>query len=227
MSPERIPGLGAAPDEIAVARAHSVYTPFMLSIYDVLVHGLSNRLAWRCPTERLLDLYRSNLSENHLEAGVGTGLFLDRAGDGRLERLVLLDINRYCLDRAGQRLARFKPESRKASLLAPIEPGMAPFTSIGLTYVLHCLPGKMSEKLVAVDHLRPLMRQGTVLFGATILGRGIAPNAAAKMLLDLYNAKGVFNNREDDLASLAEGLRQRFGRVEIETEGLVALFRAA
>ena len=60
----------------------------------------------------------------------------------------------------------------------------------------------MSEKLAAVDHLRPLMREGAVLFGATILGRGIAPNRAARALLDLYNAKGVFNNREDDLASL-------------------------
>ncbi len=226
MPPERAPRLDTAFDDVAVARAHAVYTPFMLSIYDVLVHGLSNRLAWRCPTERLLQLYRRNLSENHLEAGVGTGLFLDRAGVGRLDRLVLLDLNRHCLDRAGRRLARFKPELHEVNLLVPIELGMAPFASIGLTYVLHCLPGTMSEKLVAVDHLRPFMQQGTVLFGATILGRGVTPNAPARLLLDLYNAKGVFNNREDDLASLADGLRQRFGHVEIETAGLVALFRA-
>jgi hypothetical protein len=37
----------------------------------------------------------------------------------------------------------------------------------------------------------------------------------------------VFNNRKDDLASLSDGLRQRFDEVEIETEGCVALFRAA
>ena len=60
----------------------------------------------------------------------------------------------------------------------------------------------MDEKLKAVDHLRPLMRDGATLFGATILGRGIAPNRAASALLDLYNAQGVFNNREDDLAAL-------------------------
>ncbi len=64
-----------------------------------------------------------------------------------------------------------------------------------------------------------------VLFGATILGRGIAPNLAARALLDLYNAKGVFNNRGDDLASLSDGLRQRFDQVEIGQQGLVALFR--
>jgi hypothetical protein len=70
------------------------------------------------------------------------------------------------------------------------------------------------------------MQQDAVLFGATILGYGVAPNAAARALLSLYNAKGVFNNREDDLESLTDGLRQRFGQVEVELQGLVALFRA-
>jgi hypothetical protein len=213
-------------DENAVARAHAVYTPFALSIYDVLVHGLSNRFAWRCPTQRLVELYRENLSSEHLEAGVGTGLLLDRAGTERLKRLVLLDANRNCLDRSALRLARFDLELHQVDLLQPVAFDTAPVASVGLTYVLHCLPGRMDEKLKAVDHLRPLMRDGTTLFGATILGRGIAPNRAASALLDLYNAQGVFNNREDDLASLSDGLRQRFADVAIAQEGCVAIFRA-
>jgi hypothetical protein len=215
------------PDATAIAKGHAIYTPFMLSIYDLLVHSLSNRFAWRCSTRRLLDLYRANLSDNHLEAGVGTGFFLDRAGDGRLNRLVAIDINRHCLDRAARRLARFNPTLQQVNLLAPITLNLAPFSSIGFTYVLHCLPGRISEKLVSVDHLRPLMKNDAMLFGATILGRGIAPNWAARALLDLYNVKGVFSNREDDLASLSSGLRQRFDKVEIETQGCVAIFRAA
>jgi hypothetical protein len=216
-----------APDAEAITKAHAIYTPFMLSIYDSLVHGLSNHLAWRCPTRQLLDLYRANLSANHLEAGVGTGFFLDRMGGPELKRLVLLDINRNCLARAERRLGRFKPTVCEANLLAPLELELAPFSSIGLTYVLHCLPGRMSEKLKAVDHLRPLMEERAVLFGATILGRGIEPNWAARALLDLYNEKGVFNNREDDLRSLTDGLRERFDDVHVEMRGCVALFRAA
>ena len=220
---------GAIPesDAAAIAKAHAIYTPVMLSIYDVLVHGLSNRLAWRCPTAMLIDLYRANLSSNHLEAGVGTGFVLDRSAASRFDRLALVDINRHCLDRAGRRLARFTPALYQVNLLAPLKLDLAPFTSMGLTYVLHCLPGRMSEKLAAIDHLRPLMKERAVLFGATILGRGLAPNVAARALLDLYNAKGVFNNREDDLASLSDGLRKRFDQVDIEMEGCVALFRAA
>ena len=61
-----------APDAAAIEAAHAIYTPLMLSFYDRLVHGLSNRFAWRCPTERMIDLYRNNLSSRHLEAGVGT-----------------------------------------------------------------------------------------------------------------------------------------------------------
>jgi hypothetical protein len=214
-------------DENAVAKAHAVYTPFTLAIYDVLVHRLSNRFAWRCPTQRLVELYRENLSPDHLEAGVGTGLLLERAATPKLKRLVLLDANRNCLDRAGARLARFKPELHQVNLLAPLTLRTAPVASVGLTYVLHCLPGRMDEKLAAIDHLRPLMRNGAALFGATILGRGIAPNRAASALLDLYNAKGVFNNRADDLKSLSEGLRRRFANVAVAQEGCVAVFRAS
>jgi hypothetical protein len=213
-------------DTDAAARAHAVYAPVTLAIYDVLVHGLSNRFAWRCPTRRLVALYRDNLTSEHLEAGVGTGLLLDRAATGRLSRLVLLDANRNCLDRAGRRLACFKPALHQVDLLAPFTLDVAPVASIGLTYVLHCLPGRMDEKLKAVDHLRPLMKKGAILFGATILGRFIAPNRAAAALLDLYNAQGVFNNREDDLAALTGGLRQRFADVAIAQEGCVAIFRA-
>jgi len=131
-----------------------------------------------------------------------------------------------CLDRAARRLARFRPQRVQANLLEPLPFDLAPSDSVGLTYVLHCLPGSMEKKLKAVDHLKPLMTAGAVLFGATILGRGITPNPAARALLDLYNAKGVFNNRGDDLEGLRAGLEQRFAGVEIAQRGLVALFRA-
>jgi hypothetical protein len=215
-----------APDALAIAAAHAIYTPFMLSFYDRLVHGLSNRFAWRCPTERMIALYRDNLSSRHLEAGVGTGFFINRANPPSFEELTLLDINRHCLARSARRLARYHPLQCETNLLAPIASELEPADSVGLTYVLHCLPGTMSAKLKVVDHLRPAMNKNAVLFGATILGRGIEPNAPAQFLLRLYNGKGVFNNLDDDLAGLTGGLKSRFSQVDIETRGCVALFRA-
>jgi len=55
----------------------------------------------------------------------------------------------------------------------------------------------------------------------------LASNLAASALSDLYNAKGVFNNRADDLESLSDGLRRRFANVAIAQEGCVAIFRAS
>ncbi len=219
------PGLQPA-DAAAVAAAYAVYTPLMLRVYDRLVHGISNRFAWRCPTERLLDLYRTNLSPRHLEAGVGTGFFIDRANPPQFNYLALLDINRHCLAHSAERLGRYRPVLREANLFSPLPGGLEPVDSIGLTYVLHCLPGRMLEKLGVVDHLRPLLSGRGVLFGATILGRGIAPNAAARALLGLYNRKGVFNNLDDDITALSDGLKARFDRVVVETQGCVALFEA-
>ena len=224
------PARQVKPGDEAIAKAHAIYTPRALALYDAVVHGLSNRLAWRCPTARLLQLYADNLSANHLEAGVGTGFFIDRTARAAFERLVLLDINAHCLSAAAARLERFAPVPWQASLFAPWGEARGwdrvPFQSIGLTYVLHCLPGPMTEKLGIVDHLRAAMAPGAALFGATILGRGIAPNGAARALLALYNHKGVFNNREDDRESLERGLKQRFDAVAIETQGCVAIFRA-
>jgi SAM-dependent methyltransferase len=213
-------------DPDAIAKAHAIYTSGTLRLYDLVVHGVSNHLAWRCPTARLIDLYRGALSRRHLEAGVGTGFFIDRARPAGFDELVMLDINRECLERSARRLARYAPQAREVNLLAPIFLDIEPVDSVGLTYVLHCLPGSLRDKLRVVDHLRPSMKPGATLFGATILGRGIAPNAFARVLLRLYNEKGIFNNRDDDIESLTDGLRSRFGEVTVEQIGCVATFRA-
>ncbi len=213
------------PDDAEIAAAHAIYTRRNLKLYDFVVHGLSNRFAWRCPTAALDAHYDENLTANHLEAGVGTGFFLERAKHRTFDRLTLLDINHSCLAEAERRLSHYRPDLLQASLFDPL-PVRQAYDSVGLTYVLHCLPGAMHEKLAVVDNLAPAIHGETVLFGATILGKAVEPNMAARTLFGVYNRKGVFNNLEDDLASLADGLRQRFGEVGVRQEGCVALFKA-
>src|SRR6476646_3131204 len=96
----------------------------------------------------------------------GHRLFIDRADRATFEQLTLLDINRHCLARSAQRLARYHPLLCEANLFAPVAIELEPVDSVGLTYVLHCLLGRMAEKLKAIDHLRPLMNERAVLFGA-------------------------------------------------------------
>jgi hypothetical protein len=67
---------------------------------------------------------------------------------------------------------------------------------------------------------------GAHVFGATILGRDVKMKAAARRLMAIYNAKGVFSNSGDTLRDLESALTSRFDVIDIRREGVVALFEA-
>ncbi|WP_299622139.1 methyltransferase [Pelagibius sp.] len=205
----------------------AVYTPASLKIYDFLVLWLSNRSLWGCPTRELLALYDDNVSGNHLDVGVATGFFLDRCRFPVAKpRLGLLDLNPTCLEAAARRVARYAPQSYCANVLEPIAIDAPPFQSISITYLLHCLPGPMARKAAAFRHLKPYLAPGGVLFGATILGRGVPHNALGRKVMALYESKGIFGNAEDDEAGLRAALSDQFSEVALRLRGRVAIFTA-
>jgi len=213
-------------EETAVAAGQAVYTPRTLALYDWFVLGFSNRLLWRCPTARLRALYDANVGRRHLDIGVGTGYFLDKARwPVEAPEITLLDLNRDCLERAARRIARYAPKRIAASCLAPL-PSSGPFDSIGLCYLLHCLPGSIPEKAAVFDHAGAVLAEGGVLFGATILQGETGRSGPAQALMNFYNRKGVFSNAGDTLQDLEDALSRRFAEVTLERIGMVALFRA-
>lgn len=215
----------ASPDEIEAGQA--VYTPAMLRLYDLLVLGLSNRFIWKCPTPRLLAHYDAHVAANHLDVGVGTGYFLDRCRfPGPSPRVALMDLNENALSFTADRIARLMPRTYRRNVLEPIPFDAEPFDSIGVNYLLHCLPGAIEEKARLFDHLTPLMKDGATLFGSTLLRGGAPRSAAARRLMAFYNRKGVFSNERDDLDGLRSALEARFRDVSIETVGCAALFSA-
>lgn len=202
----------------------AVYTPLLLRTYDTIVLRISNRWVWRCPTATLVAHYEANVGVHHIDAGPGTGYFLDVADLPRLGRLVLIDANPVVLDHAYRRLARFDPELLEANLLVPIDhPGGA--DSVGCNYVLHCLPGSLEEKAEAIANLTRLLRPGGVLFGSTILADPQEHTAVGRRLMTLYNRKGVFGNATDTRAELERVLARNLADVEVEVHGAVAIFR--
>lgn len=179
---------------------------------------------WRCPTAKLVDHYEANVGALHIEAGPGTGFFLDVAELPRLRRLVLIDANPAALAHAGRRLARFAPELLEANVLAPItHAGGA--DSAACNYVLHCLPGTLEEKAGAIAHLTRLLRPGGVFFGSTILGEPQRHTRVGRRLLEVYNRKGIFNNAADVLSELEGVLTRNLINIEMEVHGAVAVFR--
>jgi SAM-dependent methyltransferase len=210
-----------------VEAGQRVYTPLVLRVYDLFVLGFSNRFVWRCRSSRMLELYESRVGSRHLDVGVGTGWFLDHCG-WPVERpqITLLDLNENSLSAASDRIRRYAPVTVQANVLEPVDLGDARFDSIGLNFLLHCLPGGGAEWKAATvaSNLRPYLVPGGVLFGSTILGRGVAHNFLGRRLMRLYNRKGIFSNVDDDRQGLEQGLASTLTDVETEVVGAVALF---
>lgn len=206
----------------------AVYNRLTLAFYDSWVHGLSNHWIWQCPTAKITALYDEYATDNHLDIGVGTGYFLARCHfRTSTPRIGLMDVNRHSLQATARRIQRYRPTCFKREVLQPLgDPPEPVFDSVGLTYLLHCLPGSMDDKSCVFRHLRPWLAPTGCVFGATLMGRNVPRSIAARTLMAIYNQRGIFSNRHDDPASLETALRRHFLQVELQQSGCVVLFHA-
>lgn len=205
----------------------AIYNRAMLAVYDAYVLGFSNRWVWRCPSARILALYDRHVAGRHLEVGVGTGYFPDHCRfPVPAPAIDLLDIHPDTLATASRRLSRYQPLAIRANVLEPLPDLSVGYGSIAVNYLLHCLPGQLADKAGRVfAQLAPLLDpdEGR-LFGATILGEGVPHNALGRRLMDVYNDRGVFGNRQDNEADLRRQLQAHFPAHALEIHGCVALF---
>jgi SAM-dependent methyltransferase len=214
-----------APATADADRGQAAFTRTGLALYDLLVLRGVCPWVWRCPNERIHAAYRQHLSNNHLEVGVGTGYFLDRARfSDAAPRVALLDLNTHCLARTARRIARYHPEIYRADVLQPIVLDVRRFDSIALNYVVHCLPASWPDKGVVFEHLKTLLNPGGTLFGATLVQGDVPQTAAAAGLMRWFNARGTLHNQADTRIRLVEGLEQHLNDVQVEQVGCVALF---
>ncbi len=211
----------------AVRRGAAVYSRPVLAVYDIFVLGFTNTFVWKCPSPKILEFYNQNVSEKHLDVGVGSGYFLDRCKfPSSLPQIALMDLNENSLQKTAKRLVRYGPKTYLRNALEPVEIGESGFGSVGLNYLLHCVPGNMLSKRAVFENLRPLLRDGGIMFGTTILGVGVRRNWLAGRYMKIFNSKGVFCNYEDRRQDLEDGLSKTFGRHEVTTRGCIAFFRA-
>jgi hypothetical protein len=209
------------------AKGAAVYTPSALALYDLFVLGFSNSFVWQCSSQSILDFYNEHISDRHLDIGVGTGYFLDKCRfPSATPTLALLDLNPNSLARTARRLRRYAPSCHTGNVLSPIDIGLSGFNSIGLNYLLHCLPGNLDSKSIVFGNVGPLLKEEGVVFGSTILGNAVQQNYLARKLMKTYNAKGIFSNVSDRQQDLEAGLRAHFTEYTIRMEGCVALFSA-
>ncbi|MGV8920514.1 MAG: methyltransferase [Pseudomonas sp.] len=206
----------------------AVYSPLTLKLYDWWVLGVSNRFAWQCSTNEVLQpFFNRHVGTRHLDVGVGTGFYLSNAQLKPETEVTLLDLNSSSLEAARVRLGRSNTRLLRHDILQPLPTGIAtPHDSISLFYLLHCLPGNMQTKEQVFANLKPLLADNGVLFGATILGDDVGHNGFGRKLMAVYNKKGIFGNRNDTAQTLRAALARHFSEVTVEVRGKVALFTA-
>jgi ubiquinone/menaquinone biosynthesis C-methylase UbiE len=207
-----------------VARSQQYFNKLSLFFYDALLYGLISKYAWGSSTARLDAHYARYVSANHLEVGVGTGYLLDRVRFPQTPRLALMDLSPQCLAATARKVARHTPTSYVQNILEPITQQIAPFDSISVNYVMHCVPGDFTKKGTAFVHLATLLKEHGTLFGTTVLSLDVPKNMLARPFMWLMNALGVFNNRADSARDLEASLRTHFQVLQFDIVGVTAFF---
>ncbi|RJL35880.1 class I SAM-dependent methyltransferase [Bailinhaonella thermotolerans] len=204
-----------------------LYTRARLSWYDTVVLGLVCPLVWRCPRREMVALYDRNAGARHLDLGPGTGFFLDRCAFPAPDpRITIVDLGEDVLRKVSRRLARHRPVAHRADVLAPLPFRAERFDSVGMNFLLHCLPGGMSAKAVVFDHVLPYVAPGGRVFGSTVLADGVEHGRHAARALAHLNAEGVLSNAGDSFAGLEAELARRFPDHRLTARGSVGLFEA-
>lgn len=233
-----------------------IYSQRGLELYDPIVHGFMSPYAWRCEASKLCSFFNRNVLRANkaagsarapqiMDVGCGTGYFLASAPLAKASEVFLVDLNPNCLDASLPVVTRAHPEcaSRTRAIVGDfLATGDEPlslfatgaptarggFDAISTMFLLHCLPGPPRAKAEALCRMGGLLRgPESVLFGATILGKGTSQNYLAKFGLWLNNSKGIFCNYEDDAESFVEVLRENFSCVGWEVCGMMLLFEAS
>jgi hypothetical protein len=203
-----------------------VYSQIGLRLYDSLIMGAVTRHVWNCPSSVFVAYYRTHATANHADIGVGTGYCLDHCGLVAGEsRLALLDLQPNCLEYAGRRLARYRPEKYLWNAGEPL-PRIRPFDSIGLGGILHCLPGDMREKGLVFDALASISTHGTTIFGYTLVNDAIGRTFRRRAVFRQFHRMQVINCKHDSVGNLEQTLAARFADYSIEQVGCFAFFNA-
>lgn len=215
---------GTISEEAAAGAA--VYSDLLLSIYDLEVLKLELPYIFKCPLQKVMSFFNKNVSNKHLDVGVGTGYFLDKC-DFPMENptVHLMDLNPNTLRKTSKRIERYLPTQHQCNVLEPIEKDLPTFESISAINFMHCLPGTMLDKEKAIANLKPFLSEDGIFFGTTVLGQGVdAAGVLYRYANSVYNKKSIFSNLNDNATDLEFILKNNFKEFSVQTVGSVALF---
>ncbi|KAL0944619.1 methyltransferase type 12 [Colletotrichum truncatum] len=230
-----------------------IYDPLVLGLYCPYAWQISSKRLRKFFNDHIINATSRSLSRDSqrhrkelipgaasprmLDIGVGTGYFLKYAPISEGAEVVLVDLNPSALQAASSRTLQAHPQvtckTSVADFLDPSAKGLScedlgggRFDAISVMLLLHCVPGPPARKGEALVRLKSLLASDGVLFGATILGRGVKHNFMGRVIMFWHNLWGVFGNDDDDVESFIGPLRNAFEDVRWTVCGTMLLFEA-
>ncbi len=201
------------------------YTGLTLVFYDWIIY-FNNTAFWKVKEADLQKLYDTNISDMHLDIGVGTSRLIDRNRLQKFRRLALADLNSSSLQNSAKRLDRFLPEVFQCNVLETL-PIDGKFTSVAANYLLHCIPGHgFKGKRSVFVNIHEMLQDGGVFFGSTLCAKDTGTNKISYKVFSLFNKFGWFHNMFDSDKELEVELKSVFTTVTIYRIGEVAFFTA-
>jgi hypothetical protein len=211
---------------------------------DTLVWGFNSPFLWRISESDIHTLYKSNISTNHVEIGVGTGLFLAKDVSSKCNSITLMDLNPNSLNVCEKRILT-SYESSETESAPTVNKVVADITkedslhthvgqhnSVAANFLFHCLHGtSLYDKRLAFANCASLLSPDGVFIGSTILGKEMMDDAEAAGrtplgVLQRYNDWGIFGNSGDSFADLENILRELFTEVDLKMIGYCGVWTA-
>lgn len=185
------------------------FNKFFFNYYDSIVNNINCTYSWRCPPHHVKQFYRNNLSKNHLEIGPGTSYFIKNT---QFDTLHLMDVNHDVLHFSATKMKNNSKYIYKIdhNIFVPDSPPifLKDIHSIGVNYVLHCVPHKLSD---SIYFLTKNIRTNTTytLFGTTVVPQS-TQNILAYSQIRLLNRYGIFHNRNHSVDDLSLYLSKNY-----------------
>lgn len=216
--------INSAPTSAAGA---AVYSPLILSFYDLWVLSICNSFAWCCGTTSIqLPFFKMFMGHRHLDIGIGTGYYPAHAGIPEKTQMTLMDLNPNSLHFTKKRLGRPDTQTVQADVLQPL-PLKGVYDSISTFFLIHCLPGPLERKMVLFTNLKPFLAENGTIYGTTVLGKDVSHNFFGWVLMCIYNWRGIFSNWGDGEREIREALCKDYKQVETRVVGRVLMFSAS
>lgn len=179
--------------------------------YDFFVNKFVCSYIWRCNENNISKLYDENVSTNHLEIGPGTGFFIRK---NKFNNLYLCDINRDVLDFTKNQLKNNSKNIisiNKNLFLDSNNLNIYDINSVGLSYVLHCVPGNLSDNLNTLKSNLSNNKNLTI-FGSTVINTN--NKAIPNLALLFLNKYGIFSNKYHCYQDLRKFIKDNNGHIE-------------